>query len=206
MQTGPAFADALAHLPDYLGQHVLVSFTAMALGLVVSLPLAVFALSRPKLQWTLLAAASVVQTIPGLALLALFYPVLLGIAGLTARWLGSTSRRSASSRRARAGALFGPADPAQYRDRHRRDRSGADAGCDRPRHDRPERLWMVELPLALRSSCRHPDVGRVGDRHGDTLHTRRPDQPPATTSSPGSRRRTGSSSWSAPSRRPSWRC
>lgn len=88
MQLSSAFADALSHLPDYLGQHVLVSFTAMALGLVLSLPLAIFALRRPKLQWILLAAASVVQTIPGLALLALFYPVLLGIAGLSARWLG----------------------------------------------------------------------------------------------------------------------
>jgi len=36
MQLHSAFADALAHLPDYLGQHVLVSFTAMALGLVLA--------------------------------------------------------------------------------------------------------------------------------------------------------------------------
>src|SRR5687768_17461306 len=31
---------------------------------------------------------SIVQTIPGLALLALFYPLLLGLAGLTERTLG----------------------------------------------------------------------------------------------------------------------
>ena len=34
------FADALARLPDYLGNHVLVSITALALGLGVSLPIA----------------------------------------------------------------------------------------------------------------------------------------------------------------------
>jgi osmoprotectant transport system permease protein len=88
MDVHSAIADALALLPDYLGSHVLISFAAMALGLLVSLPLAFAALSRPRLRWILLAAASVVQTIPGLALLALFYPLMLGVAGLAARWFG----------------------------------------------------------------------------------------------------------------------
>ncbi len=73
-------AEALARLPDYLGQHVLVSATALALGLAISLPLAVAATRRPAFRWPLLAAASLIQTIPGLALLALFYPLLLGLA------------------------------------------------------------------------------------------------------------------------------
>ena len=84
----PAFADALGRLPDYLGQHVLVSLTALALGLAISLPLSLFAVRRPRLRAVLLAVASIVQTIPGLALLALFYPLLLGTAALTARYLG----------------------------------------------------------------------------------------------------------------------
>ena len=88
MDVHSAIADALALLPDYLGSHVLISFTAMALGLLVSLPLALVALARPRLRWILLAAASIVQTIPGLALLALFYPLMLGVAGLAARWFG----------------------------------------------------------------------------------------------------------------------
>ena len=83
----PAFADALGRLPDYLGQHVLVSLTALALGLAISLPLSLFAVRRPRLRAVLLAVASIVQTIPGLALLALFYPLLLGTAALTARYL-----------------------------------------------------------------------------------------------------------------------
>ncbi len=81
-------ADALALLPSYLGSHVLVSVTALVLGLLVSLPLAIVSVRRPVLRGTLLAVTSIVQTIPGLALLALFYPLLLGIAALTDRWLG----------------------------------------------------------------------------------------------------------------------
>jgi osmoprotectant transport system permease protein len=84
------FADALSRLPDYLGSHVLVSITALALGLGVSLPLAVAATRRPVLRATLLAAASVVQTIPGLALLALFYPLLLALAALCERLFGAS--------------------------------------------------------------------------------------------------------------------
>ena len=81
-------ADAFARLPDYFGSHVLVSVTALTLGLVVSLPLALISLRRPVLRTTLLAATSIVQTVPGLALLALFYPLLLGLAALSERTIG----------------------------------------------------------------------------------------------------------------------
>ncbi|WP_407147902.1 ABC transporter permease/substrate-binding protein [Bradyrhizobium sp. ORS 86] len=84
----PRWSEALAHLPDYLGNHVRVSVTALALGLIVSLPLAIAARRRPMLRGALLGLASVVQTVPGLALLALFYPLLLALAALTAGWLG----------------------------------------------------------------------------------------------------------------------
>ena len=81
-------ADAFARLPDYLGSHVLVSITALAIGLGISLPLAITSRQRPVLRATLLTIASVVQTIPGLALLALFYPMLLALAGLSERLFG----------------------------------------------------------------------------------------------------------------------
>ncbi len=81
-------ADAFARLPDYLGSHVLVSITALALGLSVSLPLAIFSRRRPWLRGSVLTVASVAQTIPGLALLALFYPMLLATAALSERLLG----------------------------------------------------------------------------------------------------------------------
>ena len=81
-------ADAWARLPDYLGSHVLVSLTALAIGLGISLPVAIASRRRPILRGALLAVASVVQTIPGLALLALFYPLLLAIAALSERVFG----------------------------------------------------------------------------------------------------------------------
>src|SRR3979411_725063 len=84
----PRWSEALGHLPDYLGNHVRVSVTALALGLLVSLPLALIARNRPLLRGALLGFASVVQTVPGLALLALFYPLLLALAALSLTWLG----------------------------------------------------------------------------------------------------------------------
>jgi osmoprotectant transport system permease protein len=84
----PRWGEALAHLPDYLGNHVRVSVTALALGLAVSLPLAVAARNHPVLRGALLGFAGVVQTVPGLALLALFYPLLLALAELSLARLG----------------------------------------------------------------------------------------------------------------------
>ncbi len=84
----PRWSEALGHLPDYLGSHVRVSLTALALGLIVSLPLAILARHRPVLRAVLLGVASIVQTVPGLALLALFYPLLLAVAALSLNWFG----------------------------------------------------------------------------------------------------------------------
>jgi osmoprotectant transport system permease protein len=86
--TDTRWAEAFARLPDYLTSHVLVSLTALALGLGISLPLAILSVRRPVLRGALLGVASVVQTIPGLALLALFYPVLLALAALSERVFG----------------------------------------------------------------------------------------------------------------------
>jgi osmoprotectant transport system permease protein len=84
----PRWSEALSHLPDYLGNHVRVSVTALALGLLVSLPLAIAARNRPLMRGALLGLASIVQTVPGLALLALFYPLLLALASLSLSWFG----------------------------------------------------------------------------------------------------------------------
>jgi len=84
----PRWGEALAHLSDYLGNHVRVSVTALALGLVVSFPLAIATRNRPLFRGALLGIASVVQTVPGLALLALFYPLLLALASVTLNWFG----------------------------------------------------------------------------------------------------------------------
>ncbi|MBR1226726.1 MULTISPECIES: ABC transporter permease/substrate-binding protein [unclassified Bradyrhizobium] len=84
----PRWSEALGHLPDYLGNHVRVSVTALALGLAVSLPLAIAARNRRALRGALLGLASIVQTVPGLALLALFYPLLLALAAVSLSWFG----------------------------------------------------------------------------------------------------------------------
>jgi len=84
------FADAWSRLPDYLGSHVLVSLTALVIGLGFSLPVAIVSRRRPLLRGALLTVASIVQTIPGLALLALFYPLLLAMAALSERVVGKS--------------------------------------------------------------------------------------------------------------------
>ena len=84
----PRFSEALSHLPDYLGSHLRVSIAALALGLALSLPLAILSRDKPVWRSALLGFAGIVQTIPGLALLALFYPLLLALAALTMNWFG----------------------------------------------------------------------------------------------------------------------
>jgi osmoprotectant transport system substrate-binding protein/osmoprotectant transport system permease protein len=79
---------ALRLLPDYLARHVLLSASALALGIMLGLPLGLWLVRNPRLRWSALAAASFVQTIPGLALLALFYPLLLGLSAFTDSLLG----------------------------------------------------------------------------------------------------------------------
>lgn len=83
-----ALEAAWAHLPEYLGWHVLLSLSAMALGILVSVPVAVVSARSPAIRAPALALASIVQAIPGLALLALFYPVLLGVSAITRATFG----------------------------------------------------------------------------------------------------------------------
>ena len=81
-------SSALVLLPERLGWHVAWSASALALGLAIALPLGVAAARDPRLKWISLGAAGLVQTIPSLALLALFYPVLLLLSGLAMKVLG----------------------------------------------------------------------------------------------------------------------
>ncbi|MDB5446568.1 MAG: substrate-binding region of ABC-type glycine betaine transport system [Phenylobacterium sp.] len=84
----PRLSAALALLPNYLAWHVALSAAALALGLLASLPLAIAASRSARLRWPLLAFASLIQTIPSLALLALFYPLLLALSTLARATLG----------------------------------------------------------------------------------------------------------------------
>ncbi|GAA4642697.1 glycine betaine ABC transporter substrate-binding protein [Pontixanthobacter gangjinensis] len=70
---------ALLGLGDKLASHVLLAAAALALGISVALPLAVWASRSPTVARIALGFASLVQTIPALALLALFFPILLSL-------------------------------------------------------------------------------------------------------------------------------
>jgi osmoprotectant transport system permease protein len=143
-------AAAWALLPDYLGWHVLLSASALALGLIISLPLAVAASRSPRLRWPVLAFAGLIQTIPSLALLALFYPLLLAISALAKASFGHgfsalgflpsllalTLYSMLPILRTATAGIVG-VDPAV--------REAADGVGMTPR----ERLFQVELPLAM---------------------------------------------------------
>jgi len=79
-----ALARELDLLPAYLSQHLLLSITALAAGIALSLPLAILVIPRQKSRALVLMVAAAVQTIPSLALLALMVPLLRRIGFLPA--------------------------------------------------------------------------------------------------------------------------
>ncbi|NTZ43900.1 ABC transporter permease subunit [Altererythrobacter sp. SALINAS58] len=72
-------AAILVTLGPKLAQHVLLAGSALALGIIIALPLAVWASRSASVARVALTFASLVQTIPALALLALFFPLLLSL-------------------------------------------------------------------------------------------------------------------------------
>ncbi|MBS0488894.1 MAG: ABC transporter permease subunit [Proteobacteria bacterium] len=143
-------AQAFALLPDYLAWHVVLSASALALGVLISLPLAVAASRSPRLRWPVLAFAGLIQTLPSLALLALFYPVPLGLSaasqavfgkgfsalGFLPSLLALTLYSMLPILRTATTGILG-VDPAV--------REAADGVGMTPR----QRLFQVELPLAM---------------------------------------------------------
>lgn len=75
-------SEALRQLPPLIASHVLLAAAAMMLALAIGLPLGLASARRPRLAAISVGLAGLVQTIPGLALLALFYPLLLAISAL----------------------------------------------------------------------------------------------------------------------------
>ena len=71
----------LALLPGYLTAHLQLALTALMLGVLISVPLGVLVSRSWWLEQAVLGVAGVVQTVPGLALLAVMVP-LLALAGL----------------------------------------------------------------------------------------------------------------------------
>lgn len=75
-------SEALGQIPPLLASHVLLAAASLALALLVGLPLGFASARRPRLAGVVVGFAALVQTIPGLALLALFYPLLLALSAL----------------------------------------------------------------------------------------------------------------------------
>ncbi|PSJ37613.1 ABC transporter permease/substrate-binding protein [Allosphingosinicella deserti] len=73
----PSLTEALTDLPTLLRAHALLSGTAVLLAILIGLPLALRAARSRTFRIPLLGAAGLIQTVPTLALLALFYPALL---------------------------------------------------------------------------------------------------------------------------------
>jgi osmoprotectant transport system permease protein len=73
---------AFERLPPLLASHIVLAGSALLLGLIIALPAGVYAARHPRFGRIALGFASLVQTVPSLALLALFYPLLLVISGV----------------------------------------------------------------------------------------------------------------------------
>ena len=123
----------------------------------ISLPLAIVVARAAAGGIRVLAIASVIQTVPGLALLALMVPVLAKT--------GAACRRSVSARGDRADALRDPADPAQRGDWPARRRPCGDRGRARDGHVARQIMRLVQLPLAapvIAAGIRTATVWTVG--------------------------------------------
>ena len=81
--------EALAELPRLAAAHLQLSLAGLGLALALSLPLGIAASRRPRLAAAALGGASVIQTIPSLALLAIMVPLLASIGFLPA-WIALT--------------------------------------------------------------------------------------------------------------------
>jgi osmoprotectant transport system permease protein len=68
--------EQLALLPGYLTAHLQLTLFALLIGIAVSLPLGILASRVKWIEQPLLAVASIIQTIPSLALLAVMVPLL----------------------------------------------------------------------------------------------------------------------------------
>lgn len=71
--------DILPGLTDKLAAHIVLSASAIGLAMLIALPMAVWASRSQLVSRIALSLASLVQTIPALALLALFFPLLLSL-------------------------------------------------------------------------------------------------------------------------------
>lgn len=79
-------AHQLTFLPDRLGGHVFLAFTSILAGVLISIPLGIFCSRRPQYERVAVTIANIIQTIPGMALLAIMVFV-LNRTGVMPAWI-----------------------------------------------------------------------------------------------------------------------
>lgn len=136
------WSDAFDRVPALLASHILLALSAMVLGVILALPLGIFAARHARFRRLVLGVASVVQTIPSLALLALFYPLLLAIG---AQALGFLPSLLALSLYALLPILRNTVDGLNGIDQ------AILEAADAIGMTRLQKLWLVEGPLAITS-------------------------------------------------------
>jgi osmoprotectant transport system permease protein len=77
-----SLGELLRGLPPLLAAHLELALVALIVAIAISLPLAIAVAPRPRVALPVVTVAGVIQTIPGLALLALMVPVLAQTHGL----------------------------------------------------------------------------------------------------------------------------
>jgi osmoprotectant transport system permease protein len=130
----PVIEAQLARLPDLLGAHIVLTVTALAAGMGVAMPAAFLALRHRRLQAPLLGLASVIQTVPSLALLALMVAA-FGLFGRPAALIALTAYSLLPILRNTITGIAGV------------DRAVVEAAAGMGMTPR-QILWRIELPLA----------------------------------------------------------
>jgi osmoprotectant transport system permease protein len=132
--------DQLALLPEYLSAHVRLVLAALVAGVLLAVPAGVMVTRRRRLEALVLGLAGVIQTIPALALLAVMVPLLSGVGlegiGVLPAFLALVLYSLLPILRNTVTGLHG-VDAAVL--------EAAQALGMTP----SQRLWRVELPLAL---------------------------------------------------------
>ena len=133
-------SEQLALLPEYLSAHVRLTLLALAAGVLLAVPAGVLVSRVRALEGPVLGLAGVIQTVPALALLAVMVPLLsaLGLPGIGVlpAFLGLVLYSLLPILRNTVTGLHG-IDPAVIE---------AARGVGMTSR---QRLWQVELPLAL---------------------------------------------------------
>ena len=132
--------EELALLPGYLAAHLELTLFALLVGVSLSVPLGVLCARSPRLERPVLLAASVIQTVPSLALLALMVPLLAALdlpsIGALPAFVALVLYSVLPVLRNTVTGLTGV------------DRALVEA-AEAVGMTRNDRLWRVELPLAL---------------------------------------------------------